>query len=143
MPSSSSPRPGASRTVALSDFFTAYRKTLLSPGEVILEVVVPRFDPGRGVVRRSDFLKVSKRRELDISIVAAAFSVDADAGGVVRRARMAYGGVAATPLRARRAEAALEGRTLSEAAAGRRGRRWRASSSRSTTCAGARSTGAG
>jgi xanthine dehydrogenase molybdopterin binding subunit/xanthine dehydrogenase small subunit len=107
---------GASRTVALSDFFTAYRKTLLSPGEVILEIVVPRLDPGLGVERRSDFLKVSKRRELDISIVAAAFSVDTDAGGVVRRARLAYGGVAAAPVRARRAEAALEGRRVSEAA---------------------------
>ena len=105
-----------SRTVPLSDFFTAYRKTLLAPGEVILEIVVPRFDPGRGVVRRSDFFKVSKRRELDISIVAAAFSIDTDSGGVVRRARMAYGGVAATPIRARRAEAALEGRRVSEAA---------------------------
>ena len=108
---------GANRTVALSDFFTAYRKTLLAPGEIILEVVVPRFDPGQGVARRSDFFKVSKRRELDISIVAAAFSVDTDSAGVVRRARIAYGGVAATPVRARLAEAALEGRKVSEAAA--------------------------
>ena len=36
-------------------------------------------------------------RIADISIVAAAFSVDADAAAIVRRARMAYGGVAATP----------------------------------------------
>ena len=39
------------------------------------------------------------------------------ATGVVRRARIGYGGVAATPVRARRAEAALEGRTIAEAAA--------------------------
>jgi xanthine dehydrogenase molybdopterin binding subunit/xanthine dehydrogenase small subunit len=104
------------RRVALADFFTAYRKTLLSPGEVILEVVLPRPGAAPGLTRRSDFLKVSKRRELDISIVAAAFSVDTDASGVVRRARLAYGGVAATPVRARRAEAALEGRTFADAA---------------------------
>jgi xanthine dehydrogenase molybdopterin binding subunit/xanthine dehydrogenase small subunit len=107
---------GGRRTVAVSDFFTAYRRTLLRPGEVILEVVLPRGVP-RGLTRRSDFLKVSKRRELDISIVAAAFSVDMDGAGIVRRARLAYGGVAATPVRARRAEAALEGRTLADAAA--------------------------
>jgi xanthine dehydrogenase molybdopterin binding subunit/xanthine dehydrogenase small subunit len=104
------------RTVALCDFFTAYRKTLLHPGEVILDIVLPRF-AGGGLTRRSDFLKVSKRRELDISIVAAAFSVDTDGSGIVRRARIAYGGVAATPVRARKAEAALEGRTVPAASA--------------------------
>ncbi len=105
------------RKVALSDFFTAYRKTLLRQGEIISEIIIPRLAPSGVLTRRSDFLKVSKRRELDISIVAAAFSVDTDSGGIVRRARLAYGGVAATPVRARRAEAALEGRTLDGAAA--------------------------
>jgi xanthine dehydrogenase molybdopterin binding subunit/xanthine dehydrogenase small subunit len=104
------------RTVALADFFIGYRKTLLAPCEIILEVLLPRASFKSGHVRRGSFYKVSKRRELDISIVAAAFSVDTDAAGIVRRARLAYGGVAATPVRARRAEAALEGRTLAEAA---------------------------
>jgi xanthine dehydrogenase molybdopterin binding subunit/xanthine dehydrogenase small subunit len=107
----------SSRTVPLSGFFTAYRRTLLMPGEIIAEIVVPRFAMGGGLARRSDFFKVSKRRELDISIVAAAFSVDTDGDGVVRRARLAYGGVAATPVRARRAEAALEGRRIADGAA--------------------------
>ena len=107
----------AERTVALADFFTGYRKTLLAPGEIILEVLLPRFATESGLTRRSDFLKVSKRRELDISIVAGAFSVDTDKEGVVRRARLAYGGVAATPVRALNAEAALVGRTLKEGAA--------------------------
>ena len=106
-----------SRTLPLSEFFTGYRKTVLAPGEIILEVVLPRFDPAGGLSRRSDFLKVSKRRELDISIVAAAFSIDTDPSGIVRRARVVYGGVAATTVRLRRAEAALEGRSLGEAAA--------------------------
>jgi xanthine dehydrogenase molybdopterin binding subunit/xanthine dehydrogenase small subunit len=103
------------RTVPLAEFFTAYRQTVLRPGEIIREVLLPRGGPAAGQVRRVDFLKVSKRRELDISIVAAAFVVDCDAGGVVRRARIAFGGVAATPLRARQAEAALEGRELAGA----------------------------
>ncbi len=108
---------GGSRTLPLCDFFTGYRKTLLAPGEIILEILLPRPVHAKGVTRRSDFYKVSKRRELDISIVAAAFSVDTDAKGVVRRARIGYGGVAATPVRARKAEAALEGRTIAEASA--------------------------
>jgi xanthine dehydrogenase molybdopterin binding subunit/xanthine dehydrogenase small subunit len=105
------------RTVALSDFFTAYRKTLLAPGEIIREVLLPRAALPKGVTRRSEFYKVSKRRELDISIVAAAFSIDTDPSGIVRRARFAYGGVAATPVRTRRAEAALDGRRVFDAAA--------------------------
>jgi xanthine dehydrogenase molybdopterin binding subunit/xanthine dehydrogenase small subunit len=108
---------GGRRTVDLADFFTAYRRTLLGPGEVILEILLPRFAQGGPLARRSEFYKVSKRRELDISIVAAAISVDTDTGGVVRRARLAFGGVAATPVRARRAEEALIGRTLAGASA--------------------------
>ncbi|MBI2815056.1 MAG: xanthine dehydrogenase molybdopterin binding subunit [Opitutae bacterium] len=106
----------AERTVPLKDFFTAYRKTVLRPGEVMREIVLPRGGPKRGRTRRVDFLKVSKRRELDISIVAAAFCVDLDEAGTVRRARIAYGGVAAMPLRALKAEKALVGRKLDDSA---------------------------
>jgi len=104
------------RKVALSDFFVAYRKTALRRGEIIFSVEIPHFKGGEGLERKSEFMKVSKRRELDISIVAAAFSLDLDATGVVRRARIAYGGVAAMPVRARKAEAALVGKTIQDAA---------------------------
>ncbi len=108
--------PRGERTVALADFFTGYRKTALRPDEIMREVVLPRGGPEAGLTRRVDFLKVSKRRELDISIVAAAFRVDLDADGVVRAARLAYGGVAALPKRALVAETALVGRKLGDAA---------------------------
>ncbi len=104
------------RTVPLDGFFTGYRQTQLRPDEIMQEIVLPRGGVAKGFTRRVDFQKVSHRRELDISIVAGAFTVECDAGGVVRKARIAYGGVAAMPLRARRAEAALEGRTLAVAA---------------------------
>jgi len=102
------------RTVPLSEFFTAYRKTVLKPGEIMRKIVLPRGGPTRGLTRRVDFLKVSKRRELDISIVAAAFCVDLAEDGTVRKARIAYGGVAAMPMRALKAEAALVGKKLTE-----------------------------
>ncbi len=104
------------RTVPLDGFFTGYRQTQLRPDEVMKEIVLPRGGPAAGLTRRVDFQKVSHRRELDISIVAGAFCVDVDAGGVVRKARLAFGGVAVMPLRARRAEAALEGKKFAEAA---------------------------
>jgi len=103
------------RTVDIGAFFLGYRQTALEPGEVIKEIVLPRLAMPQGLTRRVDFLKVSKRRELDISIVAAALRVDLDADGVVRCARLAYGGVALTPRRARSAEGALEGKRLEEA----------------------------
>ncbi len=100
---------GGQRVVPVSEFFTAYRTTALRPDEVVEAVRVPRGASAPSLTRRFDTYKVSKRRELDISIVAAAFVVDTDAAGVVRHARLAYGGVAATPARAKRTEAALVG----------------------------------
>jgi xanthine dehydrogenase molybdopterin binding subunit/xanthine dehydrogenase small subunit len=105
------------RTVPLAGFFVAYRKTVLKPGEIMREVVLPRGGPAAGLTRRVEFFKVSKRRELDISIVAAAFRVDLDAAGVVRVARLAFGGVAAMPSRALAVEAALVGKKLADPAA--------------------------
>jgi xanthine dehydrogenase small subunit len=92
------------RRVPLGEFFTDYRKTALRAGEIIVSVRVPL-----PVAPLTRFYKVSKRVLDDISTVAAAFAFDVDARGVVTRARLAYGGVAATPVRALAAEAALVG----------------------------------
>ena len=105
----------AERTVPVSEFLLGYRKTALRPGEIIREIVLPHATAARGLSSRVDFLKVSKRRELDISIVAAAFRADLDAQGIVRVARIACGGVALVTHRARAAEEALVGRTLADA----------------------------
>ena len=102
------------RTLDLAAFFTGYRRTAMAPGEIVRAILVPLGAP-TSVRRFADSYKVSKRRELDISIVAAAFVVDVDASGVVTRARLAYGGVAATPIRASATEAALVGRPWTEA----------------------------
>ena len=87
----------ATRTVALSTFYTGYRKSVLQPGEFIRSIRVPRLAPG---VRFAAY-KLSKRFDQDISSVCAAFHVDA--GG---KARFGCGGMAPTPARARRTEAA-------------------------------------
>jgi xanthine dehydrogenase molybdopterin binding subunit/xanthine dehydrogenase small subunit len=82
-----------SRRVALSTFFTGYRKTVLAADEVVARVVVVRPAPGA----RFATYKVSKRRELDISIVAASFYVEHDDDGIVTASSLGFGGVAATP----------------------------------------------
>src|SRR5262245_58813146 len=98
------------RTLPIDQFFVAYRKTALQTGEILKTIIVPRFPTEAGVLRRCEWFKVSKRREMDISTVAACFTVDLDANGIVRHARLAYGGVAAMPARARKTEQALLGK---------------------------------
>jgi xanthine dehydrogenase molybdopterin binding subunit/xanthine dehydrogenase small subunit len=101
------------RTLPLAQFFTGYRTTVLAADEILRAIQVP-FAAAAGLTRQARAFKVSKRRELDISIVAAGFVLDRDGGGVIRHARLAYGGVAATPVRALDAERYLVGRDLSE-----------------------------
>lgn len=104
------------RTMPLSDFFLGYRKTALAPDEIVRAVLLPRHGPpASGAVRLADSFKVSKRRELDISIAAAAFVVERDAKGIVTHARLGYGGVAAMPSRATKTEAFLVGKPWNDA----------------------------
>jgi xanthine dehydrogenase large subunit len=96
------------RVLSLDEFFVAYRKTALQPGEILKSILIPR--PRAGVQTRRKFYKVSKRREMDISTVAACFAVALNDSGLITKARLAYGGVAALPVRARATEAALLGK---------------------------------
>ena len=89
----------------LEQFFPGYRKTALAAKEILAAVEVPHVPASA----RTISYKVSKRRELDISTVSAAFYVDTDSSGLVTVARLAYGGMAATPKRAIAAEAVLVG----------------------------------
>ena len=99
------------RTVKIDEFFLDYRKTVLASDEVVTFIRVPKLAQlNAGYTRVADSFKVSKRRELDISIAAVACVIEIDADNVVRHARLAFGGVAATPIRAKDAEAALLGK---------------------------------
>ncbi len=95
------------RTVPIAEFFKGYRQTSLEPGEVIVSVRLPKEVRGGASKRLSQAYKVGKRGADDISIVAAAFTVDLDNEGYVVHSRLAYGGVAATPMRAVAAEEVL------------------------------------
>ena len=103
------------RILPLDEFFVAYRKTALQAGEILKSIIIPRLDARARTHRK--FYKVSKRREMDISTVGACFAVAVDGTGIISKARLAYGGVAAKPLRARTTEQALIGKTWSVATA--------------------------
>ena len=104
--------PDGRREMPIEDFFLGYRRTDLRPGEVIESVRVPRLPPDR-LFR---IYKVSKRYDQDISAVIGAYRLTL-ADGTVSDARIAYGGMAATPKRARGAERALIGARWGEATA--------------------------
>jgi xanthine dehydrogenase small subunit len=98
------------RTIPLSDFFKGYRVTDLRPGEVIVSVTIPKTISPGAVRRLAQSYKVGKRGTDDISIVASSYTVDLDSQDTIVHARLAYGGVAATPARATEVEAWLVGK---------------------------------
>jgi xanthine dehydrogenase small subunit len=93
-----------SREMPLEDFFTGYRKTALAADEIVESLRIPLPQPEQ--LFGTD--KIAKRWDQDIAAVCAAFNLTIRAGRI-EAARIAYGGMAATPRRAARAEAALIG----------------------------------
>ncbi|MES2536525.1 MAG: xanthine dehydrogenase small subunit [Pseudomonadota bacterium] len=100
---------GGERTLALENFYLDYQKKDLRAGEIVKALRVPLPDP------KLHFrtYKLAKRFDQDISAVCAAFSFTYD-GEIIRGARVAFGGMAATPKRAAGTEAALNGKQWNE-----------------------------
>lgn len=92
------------RTLPLEEFFIDYGKQDREAGDFVSSIRIPRTAPGQ----IDAAYKISKRRDEDISSVAAGFSVTLE-DGKITHARLAFGGMAATPKRAAAAEAALLG----------------------------------
>jgi xanthine dehydrogenase small subunit len=104
------------RTLPLEDFYLDYRKSALAPGEFVVLIRVPLPRPGQ----QFRCYKIAKRFDQDISALLGAFHVRFDRNRVAD-VRIAYGGMAAIPKRARECEEAVRGRPWTEAtiAAGR------------------------
>jgi len=98
------------RRVALDDFYTGYRKNLMVADEVLVAIEVPR--PVSDEHLR--VYKISKRQDDDISAVCLALNLRVQDGRIAA-ARIGAGGVAATPVRAPRTEAALTGQPWARA----------------------------
>jgi xanthine dehydrogenase small subunit len=98
------------REIPLEDFFVAYGKQDRAPGEFVESVFVPALSADDHFA----CYKLSKRFDQDISAVMGAFLVRL-VGGKVKAARLAFGGMAATPKRAAKAEVALVGNAFDKA----------------------------
>ncbi len=103
-------RGEAVRTCSVEDFYIDYKKTALLDGEFVRAVLIPiNVNAGKMAA-----YKISKRMDDDISAVCAVFNVSLEAGQVVD-ARIAFGGMAAVPMRARHTENALIGKAFNQA----------------------------
>jgi CO/xanthine dehydrogenase FAD-binding subunit len=106
------------RALSAQEFFsaTATRSTILADDELITEIQVPK--PAAG--SRQVYSKFTLRKPIDFAIASVACVVTMQ-NGVCSEARIALGGVAAEPVRARAAEKFLAERqidsTTAEAAA--------------------------
>ena len=99
-------RKGAQRrSMPLEDFFLDYRKQDRRPGEFVESVTIPAAAPDLRCY------KVSKRFDQDISAVLGCFDIQTQ-DGLITSARIAFGGMAGIPKRAKTVEQALIGQTL-------------------------------
>ena len=105
------------RTLPLEEFFTGAAQTRIEPGEILTEVVIP--DSG---MTGSTYIKFGLRRSGALAVAGAAAAVRM-AEGRIREARIALASCAPTVIRARDAEACLEGREPTDEALEEAGRR--------------------
>jgi xanthine dehydrogenase YagS FAD-binding subunit len=99
---------GSARTIPIDSLYrppgdTPHIETVLTPGELIVAVLLPPPPPGRQLYR-----KVRDRASFAFALVSVAVIVDVD-GDRVRAARVAFGGLSYKPWRSAEAEAALVG----------------------------------
>jgi len=96
----------AVRLMALEDYFVGYKQTAQKAAEFITKIIIPL--PTEAQIFRT--YKLSKRLDDDISAVLGAFNITLK-NNVVTDVRLAFGGMAATPMRAQHAEKILLGAT--------------------------------
>jgi carbon-monoxide dehydrogenase medium subunit len=95
-----------SRQILIDDWFLGPRQTALAPGEIVTRVVVPAPAGGHGAA----YLRLSRYEGEDLAQASVAILAPPN-----HRFRVAFGAVAAKPMRARRIETLLEGKALDSA----------------------------
>ncbi len=96
------------KIVPLTEFFTGPGKTVMRPDELLVEIIVPKAEPGTG----SAFIKVA-RTAMDLAKISAATAVRVE-DGIIKWVRIAIGSAAPTPIRARKTEEALLGKQFTQ-----------------------------
>ncbi|QVK19881.1 xanthine dehydrogenase family protein subunit M [Mycoplasmatota bacterium] len=83
---------GNERIVELSEFFVGPGKTILENGDIVIEIILP-------IQKKSvsSFVKIGKRKALEISIMSMAMSVEIE-NNIIKSAKVACGSVAPKPV---------------------------------------------
>lgn len=102
--------PRGERELPLEEFWLGPSQTALQPGELLRELRLPAAPAATGGV----YVRRTPRKQMDIAVVGVAVLLTLGQGDRIERARIALGAVAPTPIRAGKAEVALEGKTASE-----------------------------
>ncbi len=120
--------PQGERRIPIDAFFVGPGRSALQPGEIITAILLPGNEQElRGLLRPSTggaFLKMG-RVAADIAKASAAVCIEREGGRIVS-ARLAFGSVAPTPVRAVQAEALLAGKPVRTGACSAGGRACRA-----------------
>lgn len=103
--------PKGERTMALEDIFVGPGQTLLEPGEILLEFVIPKLPPHTG----GAYCKHTRRAAMELPILGVAVRISLrDDMKTCTEARIGLGVLAPTPMRAENAEAILKGKKLED-----------------------------
>jgi CO/xanthine dehydrogenase FAD-binding subunit len=103
--------PKGERSMALEDFFIGPGQTLLEPGEILSEFIIPRRPPHTG----GAYWKHTRRSAMELPILGVAVTVSLEDDMLTcLDARVGLGVLAPTPMRARAAEAILKGSKLDD-----------------------------
>jgi CO/xanthine dehydrogenase FAD-binding subunit len=103
--------PNGERMMLLEDIFTGPGQTLLKPGEILCEFVVPKLPPRTG----GAYWKHMRRAAMELPILGVSVLVSlAEDMQTCVDARIGLGVLAPTPMRAKKAEAVLKGEKLSD-----------------------------
>lgn len=97
------------RTIAIEDYFSGYKQTILAESEFIEAIFIDKPRPDQTL----KVYKISKRFDDDISALLMAIFVEVD-NNKIKQIRIAFGGMAAIPKRAMNCEAALINQELSQ-----------------------------
>lgn len=102
--------PQGQRQVPLEEFFLGPKKTVLKPDELLVRLLLPA--PGKS---RSAYIKFTRRGAMDLALLGASASLALDEDGTCRDVRISLTTCAPVPMRAKAAEAVLEGQAPTEA----------------------------
>ena len=107
--------PNGQRTIAVEELFLDFYTTSLAEDEILTQVVLPPLPARSGI----EYIRFSSSSVVDKPCAGVAVRLTVNSDATIQTARIVLGCVGATPVRARKAEALINGKKLTAAVSGR------------------------